>query len=474
MQIQPEFKAFAPALSPNLKQVALVEADFSSNYYLSVYDLVTNELNTRIQTPNNNYILSPQWLNADELVGIILTHEGKRLAKFSLKTGRHEMLFDYELGNIKQLVIEGNDLYFIASYTGVDALYFYNFKNGEIKQVYEPRFGVAYPAVNSNGKIVLSEYSSGGYRLIEFEQSESKDFATLTSAEYPLAGTLAKQEMGIPDLSVSDTKGFPSKKYSKTKQLLNFHSWAPLFVDPYAYEFSPGVSVMSQNVLGTAETVLGYKWDTSEKTGQFYAHYIYKGWYPVLDFEASHGKRASNYSQITEYIDNNGNVVQRDTVSKRYTWNETNFSVSGKLPLVLSSGKYSRLFQPQVKYEYTSNSNDDSTPEGFPEGAYSSVSYRLYFHLLLRRSSQDVQPNLGFLLDGSYYHSPFGSVNMGSMLGGQSIIYLPGILPNHGITIYGGTQQRTNGDHYSFSDVIRFPRGWARVTTKELSVLQFD
>ncbi|WP_167607323.1 hypothetical protein [Maribellus sediminis] len=474
MQIQPEFKAFAPALSPNLKQVAMVEADFSSNYFLSVYDLVTNELITRIQTPDNNYILSPQWLNADELVAIILTHEGKRLAKFSLKTGRHDLLFDHELGNIKQLVIKGNDLYFIASHTGVDALYFYNFKNGEIKQVYEPRFGVAYPAKSPNGKIVLSEYSAGGYRLIELEQSESKGLATLASAEYPLAGTIAKQEMGIPDLSVSDSITFPSKKYNKAKHLLNFHSWAPLFVDPYAYEFSPGVSVMSQNVLGTAETVLGYKWDTSEKTGQFYAHYIYKGWYPVLDFEASRGKRASNYSQITEYIDNNGNVVQRDTVSKRYTWNETNFSVSGKLPLVLSSGKYSRLFQPQVKYEYTSNSNDDSTPEGFPEGAYSSVSYRLYFHQLLRRSYQDVQPNFGFLLDGSYYHSPFGSRNMGSMIGGQSIIYLPGILANHGTTIYCGMQQRTNGNHYSFSDVIRFPRGWARVTTKELSVLQFD
>lgn len=474
LMIRPEFKAFAPTISPDLNRVAMVEADFSSNYYLSVYDLFSDQVASRIQTPDNDYILSPEWLNNDELVAIILTKQGKRLAKFDLKTGRHELLYQRDLGNIKQLKVDGTNVYFISGFSGVDALYKFDLKSGETVQLFEPRFGAAYPAINADGKIALSYYTSDGYRLVILDEPSPQNIEDIRAAKYPLATAIAKQEMGIPDLDVSDSTVFSSKKYNKTKHLFNFHSWAPLFVDAYAYEFKPGVSIMSQNILGTAETVLGYRWNTSEKTGQVYGRYVYKGWYPVLDFEVSTGKRASQYSQVTEYIDDNGQVVARDTTTNRFTWNETGLSVSGKLPFNLTSGKYSRLLQPQIKYEYTLNKKDDSTPDGFSEGNFSSLSYRLYFHQLLRRSYQDVQTNFGFILDGSYYHSVFGSGNMGSISGVQSILYLPGIMPNHGTTIYGGVQQRSNGYHYSFSDVIRFPRGWASVSTKELSVFQMD
>ena len=102
------------------------------------------------------------------------------------------------------------------------------------------------------------------------------------------------------------------------------------------------------------------------------------------------------------------------------------------------------------------------------------MSYRLYFHQLLRSSYQDVFPNFGLVLDGSYYHSPFGGNGLGTMAGAQSILYIPGFMSNHGTKLYGGLQSRTNGDHYSFSDIIRFPRGWAKVSSKELSVAGID
>lgn len=473
ISFNPELKAFAPALSPDLKKVVVVEADFSSNYYLTVYEVSTGKKIIRIQTAENNYLLSPVWENEANIVCLVLTDHGKRLARFSLNTNESKIIFDRELGDIKQLRIKNESLYFIATLSGKDALYKFDLQTGEIQLLYEPRFGVAYPDIDEKNDVLLSDYTANGYRLIGVSEFLQTPLDSVVPESYPLAEVMAGQELGVPDLSTSDTLIYPAKKYSKVSHLLNFHSWAPVFVDPYQYEFKPGVSIMSQNILGTAEMVLGYKWDTSEKTGQFYASYVYKGWYPEFSFQVSSGKRASQYNHITEHIVNN-EVVSRDTVLTRFTWKETQLSGSVLLPLNFSHGKFYRLLQPEIQYEYIFTKEGDSTPSAFSLGDYHSLSYRLYYHQLLRKSYQDVWPNFGFIIDGSYYHSPFGSMSLGSEIGVQGILYLPGLLANHGTKLYLGAQDRKNGDHYSYSDIIRFPRGWARVSTKHLSMFSFD
>lgn len=473
VSVHPKFKAFAPTISPDFKQLAVVEVDFSNNNYLSVYDCNSGALISRTQTPDNNFLMCPRWLNNRELVVVILTNEGKRLATIQPEKGSHRILFRGELGDIKQLQVQQNHLYFISSFSGVDALYSFNLETNEIKQLFDPQFGVAYPAVSHDGKIALSDYHADGYRLIRLNQVKEKAIEEVAAADFALAETIADQEMGVPNLSDTDSSKYRSTKYSKLKHLLNIHSWAPLFVEPYDYEFSPGASVMSQNVLGTAMTVLGYDWDSSEETGQIYGRYIYKGWYPVFDFTLSAGKRASSYYQITEYSQN-GVVTSRDTIQKNYTWNETNLSASTYLPLYLSRGKYYRLLQPEISYELTHNKKDDSTPNGFPDGYYQSMSYQLYYYQLLRSSSQDVWTNFGFVLEGTYTHSPFGSNNLGSITGLESTFYGPGLLPNHGIKLSADTQSRTSGDIYSFSNIISFPRGWNSYSSKKLSVVGLD
>lgn len=468
-----EFKAFAPALSFGLDKVVVVEADFSSNYYLSVYRVGDGKLLHRIQTPENNYFFSPEWINEKELVAIVLTNKGKELARFDIETGEHKMLFENNLGEIKDLHFANKRLYFTSGYSGKNALYSYDFDAGEIHQLYEPRFGAEYPSVNNSGEIILSDYTGSGSRLIELDEIDEKSIDEVNAETYPLAKVLAKQELGKPDLMVTDSTVYASDKYSKPANLLNIHSWAPIFIDPYKYEFHPGVSLMSQNKLGTAETVLGYKWDTSEKTGQVYGRYTYKGWYPVLSFEASKGKRASNYWQITETA-SNGEIQSSDTTLERFTWNETELSASIYLPLNFTQGMYFRLLQPEFKYEWTLFNDDSSTPENFPDGNYHALSYRLYYHQLMRQSQQDVYSNFGFVLDGSFKHSPNGSKGFGNITAGQAIVYVPGLMANHGTKLYAGIQDKGAGDIFRFSDVIRFPRGWGKIETNQLYTLGVD
>ena len=471
-----EYTAFAPSISPDKERVLVVESDFSSLYYLSVYRIADGKLLHRFQTENNNYFFSPDWINNNEVVAAVLFSEGKRLMKISLETDHMELLSEKDMGEIKNLRVVKNELFFTASLTGKNAIYKMNLDDNSVQQIYEPRFGAESADVSPDGqKIITSDYNAEGFRIIEIAKNNIKSVPPnqIEKKNYLLADSLAKQEPGVIDFESVNYKKYPSEKYNKIAHLVNFHSWAPVAFDVNSYSISPGISFLSQNKLGTADMNLGFKWKSDERTGMFYWKYTYKGWYPIFDFELNTGKSA--VSRYTETVRNQlGQIISKDTIYKRVTWNETNLGIDARLPLDFSQGKFIRFFQPEIKYDFTFYGHDSSTPEQFFSGSYQSFSYRLYYQQFLRRSYQDVFPNFGFTGDLIYRHSPTSEVDFGNLLVGQAYLFLPGIMPNHGIRLYSGFQIKNPGTYYSFSDRIRYPRGWAKTDTKEAYSLGFD
>lgn len=471
MKIVPEHKAFSPSISPDKMKIAVVETDFSSNYYLSVYRLPDGELLHRFQSANNDYFFSPEWLNNEKVAAVALTKNGKQMVSVDFPTKEMELLVPVDLADVKQLKLSGEWLYFISSFSGKNNLYRLNLNSKQIEQVYESRFGVESPAISADGKsIVLSDYTTDGFRVIEIPSDHNQiiPFENVKKGIYPLAEKLARQENGIPVFPDSVVQEYPSKKYRKGKHLFNIHSWAPVYVDTEEYQFSPGVSLMSQDKLGISETVLGYKWDLTEQTGRFVADYSFKGWYPVFDFKLSHGTRASEYWQITKNVNNQGQIISQDTTSQRYTWGQTNSSLNVRLPLNLERGPFNRLFQPEIQYGLTYYKAQESTPEQFKAGSFHSLAYRLYFHQLLKQSYLDVYPDFGLVLDGSFRHSPAGALRAGQIKAIQSVLYLPGFMKKHGIRLYGGAQEKDDSGTLGFSDVVRYARGWGRINTTSI------
>jgi hypothetical protein len=471
VEIQSEHKAFSPAISPEKNRVAVVETDFSSNFYISVYSIPDGKLLNRIQTENNNYFFSPEWLNNNELAVVLLFENGKRLAKLNLETGKTEILIDFDLGELKHLKWTGSDLLFISSYSGKNSLYSFNLQNKKLNFLYEPRFGVESPGISSvSEKILLSDYTADGFQLIEIDKNklDFKSFETVKKGTYQLAEKLAMQEIGIPDFRQEEISQFSSEKYRKTAHLLNFHSWAPVFVDVQAYEIVPGVSIMSQNKLGTAETILGYKYDVSEETGKFYAGYTFKGWYPVFRFEVSNGKRNSKYYEITRTVNQNGDVIKIDTLLKNYSWNMTDINANMNIPFNLTKGAFYRLLQPEIQYDYSYYGHNNTTPDIFFQGSYQTVSYGLYYHQVLKQSLQDVYPDFGIVLNTNFKHTPAGNADLGNITAVQTVTYLPGLMKNHGIKIYNGFQKKNTGEKYAFGEAIRYPRGWRKINTNEM------
>jgi hypothetical protein len=85
-----------------------------------------------------------------------------------------------------------------------------------------------------------------------------------------------------------------------------------------------------------------------------------------------------------------------------------------------------------------------------------------------------VYPNFGFVIDGLYRHSPIGDTDLGSLVLAQTYLYFPGALPNHGIRIYAGAQDKENDGKISFSDIIRYPRGWGKINTNQMVTFASD
>lgn len=465
-------KALAPCLSPDMRHLAVVENDFSNNYYLTIYSVPEGKLVERLATENINYIITPRWLNNQTLVGIILTDKGKRFAIFNLKNKSIQPLFESDLGNIKQPFVDHNSLYFVADYSGKDLGYRYSFEDKNLYRVYEPRFGASWPELIAEDKIIVSDYTSNGFRVIALKIQEQKVEPPLHSS-YNLAQAVASQELGIPKLDSAETSNLYAQNYKRAAHLLHFHSWAPLYIDPYTQTFGQGFSVFSQNILGTTETSLGYRYYPENKTGHWYGHFIYKGWYPTFDIEVKKGQSASAYQLITETTLGN-RVVRRDTTWQRFKYNDFSLSAEVALPLNFTRGQYRRFIKPSMQYKYVSYGSGKHLPDNFPEGNHQILTYKLFAYQLLRQSTRDVFPNFGLIADVSFQHSPLGQYDSGHLVAGQAAVYLPSLSRNHGLRLYGGFQYNHFGETFRLADEIAFPRGWPSFTTQKLSVLNFD
>jgi hypothetical protein len=478
-EIKYAYKLFSPVISPDLKSFAAVEADPENEFYLSVFDLETGTLNFRIKTIDNQYFFTPCWDKIGEKIYLIcLSSKGKYLASVDLKTKQLQKLTDYTFANIKNPVFSNGQVIFSSDFSGTDNLYAIDLESNKITQIASVPFGADYPTVSENGKqVVFSNYTSNGYQLASFNLSTQIKHQEINNIQLrfdTLAENLALQEKGIPDFTEADSAKYSSGKYSKLAHLFNFHSWAPAYIDVNSYEIRPGFSLFSQNKLGTSETRLGYDYNVADRTGQYKLSFNYSGWFPEINTEITVGKQATNYLQIINTENSSHEIIKSDTTTRRYVWRETNANLDLRLPLNLSKGKYSRVFNPEIQYAFNRVSLADSSLHNFYSGNYHAMIYRIYFYNILHQTSQNLQPKFGQQLDFIYKNTPFAGNDLGSLTGIQSTLFFPGIMKNDGIKIYQGYQKKYFTQRYSFSNFVRFPRGFQSFQNNKIYSLAID
>lgn len=476
-EIKHENKLFSPVISPDLKSFAAVEVDPENNFYLSVFDLVTGALRNRFKTVDNQYFLTPCWDGKGERLFVVcLSAKGKYLAAFDFKNRKLEPLTETTFADLKNPVYADEQLIFSADFSGVDNLYSFDIQTKKIVRVASVSFGSDYPSV-SGDQVIFCNYTASGNQLAVVslpDKTAQDEVKSIQPKSDILAGKLASQEKGIPDFSNTDSVLYHSVKYSKLGHLFNFHSWAPAYVDVNSYEIRPGVSVFSQNKLGTAETRLGYEYNVPDRTGRYKLAFNYLGWFPEITTELSAGKEASNYYQITNTVNQNKEIIDSDTTVQRFTWTELKADLHIRLPLNFSKGKYVRMFYPELQYTFNEVVHDKSTPANFYSGDYHSLTYRLYFYNFLHQSNQNLMPKWGQQFDLIFRHTPFVGNDLGTLSGIQSALFFPGLWKNAGLKIYQGYQEKDFVNNYTYSNFIRFPRGFQSYQNNKMYSLAVD
>lgn len=448
-QLTQQTKYFAPILSDDGSRILAVESPPDGRYALVILDASTGEVIYRITTPENYFFMQPNWSpDGKTIVSTVLGNQGKSLIIAEPATGWMRTIIPFGYQDIGEPVFYKQFILYRAPYSGTDNIYAADTLTGEIFQVTSTRFGASGPVVSPDGKrLVYSNYTSMGNELVwaALDQESWLPLNMVEDHSIKLYEPLSKQMNFIFDPDSIPRVEHTSKPYRKGLNLFNFHSWAPLSINIDNTNVNPGVTLLSQNLLGTSFTTLGYEYNLNEETGKYFLKYSYEGLYPAFDLVTDYGLRRGVY---------------RDSIN--YKYHELDLSGGVRIPLNWYVRSWFVGFQPYAGYTYKFLKMDPGPELKFPKDRYNSLDYRFFFYAQSRQSSRDLIPRWGQVLQLNYRHMPFDSDSVNSIFAAQSVFYFPGLFRHHGFRIYTGYQDRLKYD-YTYSDLIVFPRGFSGI-----------
>lgn len=431
---------YAPHVSPSNDVIAAVNVRDDGQYSLALLS-VKGEIISESSAPDNMFISMPSWSpDGKSIVCILVGQEGKQLAEFNLETGDFRLVTPVTFDEILYPRHLGDRIIFSKDIDGRSEVCQIELTSGRTTQLTSSRFGTTQASATDNG-VITSVYTANGYKPVKLsrEQFLDKEINFGNGNTWVLAEVLQSQEQAAYD-SINHTNILVPDvtDYSKTKNLINVHSWAPVYIDIDDQSLRPGVSVMSQNLLSSLFITGGYDYNLDEETGLYKASVQWKGWFPEISSTLSTGLRTG--------------YTGREDSAIRFNWQETSWDVGIGQWLLFPLGNFTSGLFFQVKHQLTNLSHTASTPSSFRQGVFAALDYRFYNYFLQKQAHRDLAARYGYTLDFHYKHTPYGNFIAGAMFSIQSRLYFPGIFANNSFQIYTAYQKlNVSNDGYRFS-----------------------
>ncbi len=458
----------SPAWSASGDTIVAVETTKENHFNLVFLSPGNGDVWLRVPSPGNIQLQDPAWIpDSAGIVVIGINQDGKTLLMYDRNTGKWTTLLPASFVNISAPVATGDFIIFNGSYNGVDDLFALNIHNRKLRKITRSRYGAFEPSVDPvNGRIAWADYTARGYN-IAVEDLDPGSFIAFDTAAPVTEQTFfsyrdsAAEERAENARSARDTVLQPAE-YSRAGHLFHFHSWSPFWFDYSDPNIdnpvvSPGITLLSQNILGTAVTTLGYEYRNDEH--YLHSHFIYKGWFPVFDFSVTWG----GYPGV--------NVVEHTTPPAQVKTN-LDYSLNTYIPLTFNTGKMFSGAQPSLDLTFNNSYFYYESLQAYKSGMLYAKP-RLYLYSYLRTSHRDIQPRWGITVDGSVTGTPFDNEQLGTISVLRSNIYLPGLLRHHGLRM-NVSLQRQQTKRYLFFNSVHFPRGYHDQTALNINRLTAD
>jgi Tol biopolymer transport system component len=459
-------RRFAPALSPSGNQYVAVEYLPGEDCRLVVAGTNKNPEELIIPAPAKTQLQQACWIDEFTLVAIIQNNKGKKIATYHLPGNQWKDLTESTYDELSDLAANTQWLFFRAGFTGLSQIFALSLQSGQMFQVTKDPHGAYYPAPDKNGKhLVFSSYSGKGFNLAEILVDSTRwvPFGTIEKKKISLYEQVSAREGTVLDFSADTSCSYTSQPYSKAAHLFRLHSWLPFYTnydalqagDPEVY---PGLTLLSQNTLGTAFTTLAY----AHKNGKPYLEstFTYKGLFPVFELSYRYGETLNSFPYDSTF----GYPPERQSLNLR-----------SYLPLNFSSGPWIRQALPSVNLQY-SNDRYLYQPEEKYRNGMTALRYGLLTYQYLRSSSRAITPRFGQLFEMFFDHTPFENQQFGAIGYIRAGLYLPGLLNSHSIFLSLAEQKQFFGNStwLYYHTFLSLPRGYASRSSEKLQKLSFN
>ncbi len=480
----------SPSLSPDDQRVAVVEYPITGGSAIFILDSYSGEKLGEINAPYQGQLTECAWIG-DYIYSFAITGKGLGLFRANITNGLNnpniawETLINEQNASFHTISSVGNDIYFSSGVDGVNNIYKYNVYTTEFTRLTNSLTGAHEPSA-IEGRIFFSQVDLGGNRPV-FAKDQSVEGLRVSLEEKILTteyenvitknnSKLAEDFLGTENFKASfDTERVPetpsqykdikSERFNRLTNLINIHSWAPVYfdadeivndgIDDILSAVKLGAVVMSQNLLGTATTSLGYSYSNGYHAGHL--KFKYTGLYPVIEADVDINRSQRFGYKYLNSLDNNGSWGNYLTAMP-YDSPLVESYVRSYIPLTFNSHGWLRGFTPYIEWQFNNNTfhNHIANKSTFTNQLGGTLQY--YQQLPTAKGAIYPKWGTGLTLRGSWRLN--SGENFGSVATAYWYGYAPGLFERQGIKLFAGYQKQfIDNKFYYTSNLLSGPRG---------------
>ncbi len=387
--------------------------------------------------------------SGERLYYIATDKEGMSIIGLNPADGSTEVIKPASRVTLSDLVASNGKLYFGSIASGYDEVHSLDLSTGREERLTTSRYGSFYGSPSPDGKrLAMATYDAGGYHLALSPATPQEVIANT-----PLPRNVVNPEVyrweGFPCIDTFDFAAAESasndttpKPYSKVGNMLNFHSWAPIYYRPEQLASGQlsnvrlGITATSASLLSDAITTAGVFLLPSGGVGTS-LNFKYLGLTPKFELNASVD------SGSTPYTSPSGLMMSEGDYSHSYDNSETTqvpttrgyYSLYGRvyLPWVLSHSYWTSTLTPSVELSHSNAHIYSPLTESYSRGQ-TIVAATLQWNNYTRSAYRNLQPRWGFAVIGGVGKSlaPFATTTTVGLL---ARAYTPAFGVNDGFTL---------------------------------------
>jgi hypothetical protein len=447
------------------KTIAVVENTPEGKHYITILSIKGEKKHSNLIP----YSLELKEICSDNELGVFArcsSPTGSLIIYYKNLNSTPDTILGPVFRDISNLAYSNGKLFFTMTMNYKEEIFELDVSNHKLYKISDSYFGLSDISTNFDNQCISSLIIENGTlpTIISLDNKESINLEINIDPLYPSSVEFENFDLINNNKNHQNTV-LKSNSYSKFKNLLHFHSWAPVYYNPteiiLSNEFKvfPGATIISQNLTSTLVSSFGYSYN---QTHGFHAYTEFMGWYPKFMLGVDIG---NEYGIINGGPLSQGNFAFQDNPK---------IEAKGRirLPYIISSGYFTSEVNLGFRFSINNSKTWDYIDENYINWQTNTEPY-ISFYALTRMAHRDLRPRFGLYLYAGELSSPGSNKLLGNSLLARSGLYLPGLFSNHSLLLSSQFENQ-NLKQYLRSSRVALPRGFNLFRIEKIMVGNID